>query len=128
MGEPACLRLEQFVGFLRWTAVRAYDTPQCRSKELRELALLQWMVSTAGYAEVVSCRGMVNLQRLQLKLDGLDLGGVDMGDFRESKDVAAQADANANTDADVTGMNGGGATKTTSATGGADANDGKDER
>jgi len=74
MGEPPLLNLEQFTGFLRWTAVRAYNNVQCPENELRELALLQWITGTQGYQDLLDGRSTVNLQKLQLKLDGLDLG------------------------------------------------------
>ena len=75
MGEPPVLSLDMFTAFLRWTAKTAYNTPACPVTELRELALLQWLTGSPGYADLtLHGRSTVNLQRLQLKLDGLDLG------------------------------------------------------
>lgn len=75
MGEPPFISLETFTGFLRWTAKIAYNTPACPVTELRELALLQWLTGSQGYADLtLHGRSTVNLQRLQLKLDNLDLG------------------------------------------------------
>ena len=53
----------------------SYNTPECPVNELRELALLQWVANSPGYADMtLDGRSTVNLQKLQLKLDNLDLG------------------------------------------------------